>query len=555
MTTFCVRGFGLVAAGGAGAWLLSRPFGWRRRSLEETRTEGPLRSVSSSTLMGAFPQKVFDGRSLLFPRSPVRAEGTSQSSTKPQTGFFDPMRVRGNYENRIKFASTPEKVFEYFASFKDPDTKKHYMTLRDFMESVLPWNFGPFCSRDLKEQEEMVENALKAAQGKTDNTKLKAMGVESFMELVDHNRDGRISFAEYLFFTTLMTTKLDDFRTGFKLYSSPTPPPNASDSEIALTKDEFVRLMVTMICVNPRGRQQKHTKSEKIPGVALPDPRGVHLDESVFELCGNCLKGKLGVVLFGNDGDESLSFEKFSGVFRGLKKDLLFQEVFRASGGDLEGTGEEARISPAAMGLLLIHFVPPSKMETLARRVGSLELSEEKKISFGDVVEFDKCIYKLGQLRTAVELLDGSGGLTRATLERALRALASGGGGKGSQSGPSSDGANSGGQGDASASSASSPPASFSLFSWGGGSKKQEAAAPPAPQPVPQPPRHQRDFREIVDVVFRVFDFDGSGTLAEDEFFALIVQRGTAFRVFDEPLWIRRARGIAKCAKKVYSFS
>lgn len=54
-------------------------------------------------------------------------------------------RLYGNYENRLRLHSDPEKVFEYFASVEvdgdgDGDDEERFMTPDDFLRAITPFN-------------------------------------------------------------------------------------------------------------------------------------------------------------------------------------------------------------------------------------------------------------------------------------------------------------------------------------------------------------------------------------------------------------------------------
>lgn len=49
-------------------------------------------------------------------------------------------KIRGEYENKIKRSSPPEKIFETFASFKNKDGKL-YMTHSDLFKALCPFNY------------------------------------------------------------------------------------------------------------------------------------------------------------------------------------------------------------------------------------------------------------------------------------------------------------------------------------------------------------------------------------------------------------------------------
>ena len=48
-------------------------------------------------------------------------------------------RIRGTYENKIRFFSPPEKIFETFASVKLDDGKL-VMSYSDFFKALTPYN-------------------------------------------------------------------------------------------------------------------------------------------------------------------------------------------------------------------------------------------------------------------------------------------------------------------------------------------------------------------------------------------------------------------------------
>ena len=51
-------------------------------------------------------------------------------------------RIRGKYENKIRFFAPPEKIFETFSSIKSEEhDHKTYMTYADFFKSLTPYSF------------------------------------------------------------------------------------------------------------------------------------------------------------------------------------------------------------------------------------------------------------------------------------------------------------------------------------------------------------------------------------------------------------------------------
>ena len=52
-------------------------------------------------------------------------------------------KIRGNYENKIRFFSPPEKSFEIFAGEKTEEGEMR-MTYKDFLHAMTPYCYTPF---------------------------------------------------------------------------------------------------------------------------------------------------------------------------------------------------------------------------------------------------------------------------------------------------------------------------------------------------------------------------------------------------------------------------
>eukprot|EP00347_Sterkiella_histriomuscorum_P016798 403351813 len=94
-------------------------------------------------------------------------------------------RIRGNYENKIRFFSPPEKIFETFASVKTEDGKL-VMSYSDFFRALTPYNHT-----ELK-----------------DNKKYFEKYTPEVLKVADSNNDGVISFPEFFFFITILQMPL-----------------------------------------------------------------------------------------------------------------------------------------------------------------------------------------------------------------------------------------------------------------------------------------------------------------------------------------------------------
>ena len=93
-------------------------------------------------------------------------------------------RIRGNYENKIRFFSSPEKIFETFATEKD-ENNQVLMTYGDMLRALTPYNYG-----EIKETKEYMEKH--------------SQRINKLLHLADADNNGTISFTEFFFFITIL---------------------------------------------------------------------------------------------------------------------------------------------------------------------------------------------------------------------------------------------------------------------------------------------------------------------------------------------------------------
>eukprot|EP00386_Alphamonas_edax_P004509 GDKI01014222.1.p1 GENE.GDKI01014222.1~~GDKI01014222.1.p1 ORF type:complete len:449 (-),score=88.24 GDKI01014222.1:22-1368(-) len=412
----------------------------------------------------------------------VSCEDKKPNGHAKARGFFDPDRVRGNYENRIKFGSNPEKVFDYFANARDPQTLTKYMTREDFINALLPF---PFFAGDTKKEEE-EEGGKEEEKGEQDHASVyRSKAIQqlygeqftSFFDVADSNKDNQFSYGEFLVFSTLVSSPPAHFHLAFKLFTSESIPPTG---EVTLSRDEFVDMLTAMIKRSPRGKYHRSTKHTH---VNMPDGRGVQCKTEGSELCREALDGHLSVLLFGADGSKRLRWSDFEFLLIALHEELLFDEFKRF--GDVQGEGVDASLSSSEFARMCEDFVAPNRMEQMADRISHLEFKDER-VTFGDLLAFDKCIRNIEKLRTAVTLAVGSQGLNREALIKVLQTITADKG---------------------------------------------------------------RDFAPLVDVLFRVFDTDQSGYLEEHEFFGLLKHR-LSFCEFDSTPLDDKVHILRECFNK-----
>ncbi|KAL3532261.1 hypothetical protein ACH5RR_005782 [Cinchona calisaya] len=194
-------------------------------------------------------------------------------------------KVFFNYEKRLRLQSPPEKVFEYFASFHSPSGEV-FMTPADLMRAVVPV-FPP------SEATGVRGGYLK---GEKTPGELHCAPSDFFM-LFDTDNDGLISFAEYIFFVTLLSIPESSFSVAFKMFDI--------DSDGGIDKQEFKKVMALMRTHNRQG--SRHRDGLRI---------GLKVSGSVED-------GGLLEYFFGKDGKGRLEHEKFVQFLRNLHDEIL----------------------------------------------------------------------------------------------------------------------------------------------------------------------------------------------------------------------------------------
>ncbi|XP_057849679.1 calcium uptake protein, mitochondrial [Cryptomeria japonica] len=211
------------------------------------------------------------------------------ASKKRATGYVlrDSYRQRVffKYEKRIRMRSSPEKVFEYFASIQGPDGE-FLMTPADLMRAVVPV-FPPSGSdiiRDGSLRGEQPPGELICSPSK-------------FFMLFDIDEDGLISFPEYIFFVTLLSVPGSDISAAFKMLDL--------DHDGKIDREEFRKVMNLM--------RTKHRQ-----GAAHRD--GCRTGFKVVESVEN---GGLLKFFFGKDGSSRLQLEEFKKFIRDLHDEII----------------------------------------------------------------------------------------------------------------------------------------------------------------------------------------------------------------------------------------
>ncbi|KAK7388575.1 hypothetical protein VNO78_23396 [Psophocarpus tetragonolobus] len=298
---------------------------------------------------------------------------------KPRFLFNDGYRRRVffNYEKRIRLQSPPEKVFEYFASVRTPGGEI-FMTPADLMRAIVPV-FPP------SESNRVREGFLRGEQVPGE---LQCEPSEFFM-LFDTNSDGLISFAEYIFFVTLLSIPESSFSVAFKMFDI--------DHNGEIDKQEFKKVMALM-------RSQNRLVANHRDGRRLGKKASVE-------------NGGLVEYFFGKDGNGCLQHERFVLFLRQLHDEILRLE-FSHYDYNKRGT-----ISAKDFALSLVASADINHINKLLDRVE--ELNNDKnlrniRITFKEFQDFAELRKKLQPFSLAIFSYGKvNGTLTKSDFQRA----------------------------------------------------------------------------------------------------------------------------------------
>ncbi|XP_023593465.1 calcium uptake protein 1, mitochondrial isoform X4 [Trichechus manatus latirostris] len=222
-----------------------------------------------------------------------------EEKKKKRSGFRD--RKVMEYENRIRAYSTPDKIFRYFATLKvinEPGESEVFMTPEDFVRSITPNEKQP-------EHLGLDQYIIKRFDGKKISQEREKFADEGSI-FYTLGECGLISFSDYIFLTTVLSTPQRNFEIAFKMFDL------NGDGEVDMEEFEQVQSII---------------RSQTSMGMR-------HRDRSTT---GNTLKSGLCSALttyfFGPDLKGKLTIKNFLEFQRKLQHDVLklegltFQEV------------------------------------------------------------------------------------------------------------------------------------------------------------------------------------------------------------------------------------
>ncbi|KAG7334392.1 hypothetical protein KOW79_002799 [Hemibagrus wyckioides] len=305
---------------------------------------------------------------------------------KQRVGFRD--RKVMEYENRIRAYSTPDKIFRYFATLKiisEHGDAEVYMTPQDFIRSITPNEKQP-------ENLGLDQFVVKRYDGKKISQEREKFADEDSI-FYTLGECGLISFSDYIFLTTVLSTPQRNFEIAFKMFDL------NGDGEVDLEEFEQVQSII---------------RSQTSMGMR-------HRDRSTT---GNTLKtsgcsSALTTYFFGADLKGKLTIGTFLEFQRKLQHDVLKLEFERNDPAD-------GRISERQFGGMLLAYsgVQSRKLKQMQKGLKKM-FKDAQGITFEEVENFFTFLKNVNDVDTALSFYHMAGAsIDKATMKQVARTVA-----------------------------------------------------------------------------------------------------------------------------------
>ncbi|XP_071503457.1 calcium uptake protein 1, mitochondrial-like [Diadema antillarum] len=343
---FSNRGL-LVALVGGTAGIMAGGFVWERT----------LRASSSSVQAQDAESRESDGE---------EGEEEEQRGKKKRKGpgFRDRRIIE--YENRIRAYSTPDKIFRYFATLKVMNEDEVYMVPADFIRSITPDEKQPD-GLGLDQFKRIDPKKYKADHGELDE--------DSIFRLL--GECGLISFSDYMFLLTVLSTPERHFEIAFRLFDL------NGDGEVSY--DEFCQVTDVMRAQTATGKRHRDRKTT---GNTLDKP----------------INSSLNTYFFGKDLSKKLTFEQFNEFQQKLRLDLLKLEFRRYD-------PEDGRITERSLAKLLLVYanLPKQRRSRMLKRVKKKFEEDEQGVTFEEFVALQAFLRNISDVDTALSFYHVAG--------------------------------------------------------------------------------------------------------------------------------------------------
>ncbi|XP_053805582.1 calcium uptake protein 1, mitochondrial isoform X1 [Vidua chalybeata] len=308
-----------------------------------------------------------------------------EGKKKKRSGFRD--RKVMEYENRIRAYSTPDKIFRYFATLKvinEHGESEVFMTPQDFVRSITPNEKQP-------ENLGLDQFIVKRYDGKKLSQEREKFADEDsiFYAL---GECGLISFSDYIFLTTVLSTPQRNFEIAFKMFDL------NGDGEVDMEEFEQVQSII---------------RSQTSMGMR-------HRDRSTT---GNTLKtgfnSALTTYFFGADLKGKLTISHFLDFQRKLQHDILKLEFERHDPVD-------GRITERQFGSMLLAYsgVQSKKLTVMLKQLKK-HFQDGEGLTFEEVENFFTFLKNINDVDTALSFYHMAGAsLDKVTMQQVARTVA-----------------------------------------------------------------------------------------------------------------------------------
>ncbi|XP_038264578.1 calcium uptake protein 1, mitochondrial isoform X6 [Dermochelys coriacea] len=349
------------------------------------RDVSPSSSCCSGRLRGCFPMLPRNGTS--HQKQAKTYDGSFHRNNCSNSKCWTPMEEVMEYENRIRAYSTPDKIFRYFATLKiihEHGEPEVFMTPQDFVRSITPNEKQP-------EHLGLDQFVVKRYDGKKLSQEREKFADEDSI-FYTLGECGLISFSDYIFLTTVLSTPQRNFEIAFKMFDL------NGDGEVDMEEFEQVQSII---------------RSQTSMGMR-------HRDRSTT---GNTLKtgfnSALTTYFFGSDLKGKLTISNFLEFQRKLQHDVLKLEFERHD--PVNGRIAERQFG----GMLLAYSGVQSKKLTLMLKQLRKRFQEGEGLTFEEVESFFTFLKNINDVDTALSFYHMAGAsLDKVTMQQVARTVA-----------------------------------------------------------------------------------------------------------------------------------
>lgn len=327
----------------------------------------------------------------LVQKTSVKAESEEiedmDEKKSEKIGFRDRKIIE--YENRIRQYSTPDKVFRYFSTYKVVDGEHHHevmMTPQDFLRSISPGVMQP--------EGLGLDQYMHVSVGDLESLISQRLDLPPESIFYQLGAGGLISFSDYIFLLTVLSTSRRHFQIAFKMFDL------NGDGNVDAGEFEIVtNLMRSHSSMGSRHRDHGNT--------------------------GSTFKGinsGLNNYFFGEEKKGTLTVERFLLFQRALQNEILELEFRRK---DLK---DNNRISEKDFADLLIAYAGfnTKKKSKMLRRVRkNYDEEDTPGVSLTDYLNFYQVLYSINDIDTALTFYHIAGApIERETMKHVARTVA-----------------------------------------------------------------------------------------------------------------------------------